>query len=72
MEGYRKNDSVMYLCHPLKNICDKAQTKGDNDKMEFYASVIQKFHKQLNLPVLSFPELDLVRSDEEEKKGDYA
>jgi hypothetical protein len=46
-----------------------AKREGDYDKMAYYSEGIQKFQKQLNLPVSSFPDLNRIElSDKKEKK----
>jgi len=37
-----------------------AKREGDYDKMLYYSEGIQKFQKQLNLPVSSFPDLNMI------------
>jgi hypothetical protein len=53
-----------------------AKNKGEDDKLVYYASVIQKLRKELGLPVANFPLLDIdehitkEKSNRSEKKSD--
>jgi hypothetical protein len=39
-----------------------AKNKGEDDRMMYYASVIQKLRKELGLPVANFPHLDIAKT----------
>jgi hypothetical protein len=43
-----------------------AKNKGEDDRKEYYASVIQKLRMELGLPPANFPHLDI---DEAVKNG---
>jgi hypothetical protein len=45
-----------------------AKREGDYDKMVHYSEGIQKFQKQLNVPVPRFPELDRIELSHNKKK----
>jgi hypothetical protein len=38
-------------------LATKLQKEGDHDKMKYYAEGIQKFERQLRLPVSTFPNI---------------
>jgi hypothetical protein len=48
-----------------------AKQAGDKDKMKYYAEGIQKFEKQLNLPISSFSELGIAELTNADKAQDY-
>jgi hypothetical protein len=45
-----------------------AKNKGEDDRMVYYAKVIQKLRKELDLPPASFPHLDIDKDITKEKK----
>ena len=45
-----------------------AKNKGEDDRMVYYAKVIQKLRKELDPPPASFPHLDIDKDITKEKK----
>src|SRR4029077_4497064 len=45
-----------------------AKNKGEDDRLVYYASVIQKLRKELDLQPASFPDLDIDKDITKEKK----
>ena len=45
-----------------------AKNKGEDDRMVYYAEVILKLRKELDLPPASFPHLDIDKDITKEKK----
>jgi hypothetical protein len=48
-----------------------AKREGDYDKMVYYSEGIKKFQGELNLPVSSFPDVNMIESAEDIKEKIY-
>lgn len=46
-----------------------AKNKGEDDRMKYYASVIQKLRKELDLPPANFSNLDIDEAIKKEKSS---
>ena len=46
-----------------------AKNKGEDDRMKYYASVIQKLRKELDLPPATFSHLDIDEAIKKEKSS---